>query len=160
MEAARSEPAVIGGESRRPGGEHGGRAAEINAALEDVSACIARIHALIPRVYDVIERRTETPRPPSRPRILYGGGPSAFTPRRPAGPELRDEATAPRTDAELHQERAARPIGPELRQEGAAHPLILAADLALAGYSRDQIGERLRALGEAEAARTLGEAFE
>ena len=117
-----------------PEERRGGRPPEFDAALRDLNACIARIHALIPRVNALIERRTNSLRPQTRARVVYGGGPSAFAARRQAAE-----------------------VVPSSRR---VRPLILAADLALAGYSKEQIRARVRAFDDPAAARALDEAFE
>jgi hypothetical protein len=110
------------------------RPREIEAAIRDLNACVQRIHALIPRVNAVIDRRTAQPRPKPRARVVYGGGPSAFAPR--------------------HQSVEAR------SEPRAVRPLIVAADLALAGYSKEQIRARVRRLEDPGAAEALNEAFD
>jgi len=121
-------------EPNRQGEGQNNRRREIEVALIDLNACIERIHALIPRVNAVIEQRTQSVRPRVRPRVLYGGGTSAFaSPHRPA-----DVGSRPR----------------------ALRPLVVAADLALAGYSREQIRAHLRAWDERSAAEALDEAFD
>jgi hypothetical protein len=110
------------------------RPREIDDALRDLNECIARIHDLIPRVNAVIERRTQSVRPQTRARVVYGGGPSAFAPQRQA------PSASPRP--------------------GEVRPLIVAADLALAGYSEEQIRARLREFDQSGGAEALGEAFE
>jgi hypothetical protein len=113
---------------------HGARQREIEAALRDLNACVERIHALIPRVNAMIDRRTGSARPQARARVVYGGGPSAFAHRRRSG----EVVPPPR----------------EVR------PLIVAADLALGGYSKEQIRARVRELDQPGAAEALDEAFE
>jgi hypothetical protein len=95
-----------------------GRPREIDAAIRDLNACIARIHALIPRVNAMIDRRTDPARSEVRARVLYGGGPSAFA--------------APRRSEEV------------IPRSGQVRPLIVATDLALAGYSIEQIRARVQ----------------
>jgi hypothetical protein len=112
----------------------GGRQREIDAAIRDLNACIERIHALIPRVNAMIDRRTDSSRSEPRARVLYGGGPSAFAARR------RSAEAAPR--------------GREVR------PLILATDLALAGYSIEQIRARVQDFDRLAVTNALEETFE
>ena len=121
-------------ESSRPGERLYNRRRDIEVAVMDLNACVERIHALIPRVNAVIDQRTRSARARARPRVLYGGGTSAFAPGgRPAA-----EGSPPR----------------------ALRPLVVAADLALAGYSREQIRAHLRAWDERSAAEALDEAFD
>ena len=112
------------------------RPREIEAAIRDLNVCVQRIHALIPRVNAMIDRRTAQPRPKPGARVVYGGGPSAFVPR--------------------HQ--PAQPVTSS--QPRAVRPLIVAADLALAGYSKEQIRERVRQFDDPRAVEALNEAFE
>lgn len=109
------------------------RPQEIDAAIRDLDLCIKRIHALIPRVDAAIDRRTTSARPKARPRVVYGGGPSAFTPR-PA-------------------ERLIRP-------SGVVSPLIVATDLALAGCSIEQIRTRVQDFDRLAVDKALEEMFE
>jgi hypothetical protein len=115
-------------------GNQGGRPREIDAAIRDLNACIERIHALIPRVNAMIDRRTDAARSEARARVLYGGGPSAFASRR------RSEEVIPRS-----------------RQ---ARPLIVATDLALAGYSIEQIRTRVQDLDRLAVNEALKEMFD
>ena len=117
-----------------PEESEGGRPREIDAALLDLNACIERIHALIPRVNAMIDRRTNTARPQPRARVLYGGGPSAFAARR------RAEEAVPRSLQ--------------------VQPLIIAADLALAGYSIEQIRARVEDFDRRAVNKALEETFE
>jgi hypothetical protein len=110
------------------------RPREFDAALRDLNACIERIHALIPRVNAMIERRTNSLRSQPRARVLYGGGPSAFA----AG----------------QQSDAAVPRARQLR------PQIVATDLALAGYSIEQIRERVQDFDRLAVNKALEETFE
>jgi hypothetical protein len=115
-------------------GNRGRRPREFDAALRDLNACVERIHALIPRLNAMIDRRTTQPRPQPRARLVYGGGPSAFAPR------SQPERSVPQS----HEVR----------------PLIVATDLALAGYSKEQVRARVRAFGQLGADQALDEAFE
>jgi hypothetical protein len=110
------------------------RRREIENAVEDLNALVRRIQALIPRVNEVIDRRTEATRRRRHARVVHGGGSSAF-----AGPSQSINSQPRR-----HATRA----------------LIVAVDLALAGYSREQIEVRLRERGGAAAAQGLEEVFE
>ena len=125
---------MTGNEPAQTAEADSGRPREIDDALRDLNACIERIHALIPRVNAMIERRTGSARPQARAKVMYGGGPSAFAPRR------RSEEAVPRP-------RDVR-------------PLVVAADLALAGYSKEQIRARVREFDQSEAGDGLEEAFE
>jgi hypothetical protein len=117
-----------------PEGGRGARPAEFDAALQDLNACIARIHALIPRVNAMIDRRTSTVRPRHRARVVYGGGPSAFAARG------RSKEAVPRS----RQERL----------------LVVATDLALAGYSIEQIRARVQDFDRLSVEKALEEIFE
>jgi hypothetical protein len=125
---------MTGDELAPPEESEGGRPREFEAALQDLNACIARIHALIPRVNAMIERRTNSARSQPRTRVLYGGGPSAF-------------AAQPRSEA----------VAPRPRQ---LRPLIVATDLALAGYSIEQIRERVQDFDRLAVNKALEETFE
>jgi hypothetical protein len=61
-------------------------------------------------------------------------------------------------------EPALRPVHvPGPREAGEARSsrlLVVAADLAFAGYTREQIGARLSALGDPDAAIAIDDAFE
>jgi hypothetical protein len=131
------------------------RSREVDAALRDLNVCVERIRALIPRVHAVIDRRVETTPRRRSTRIIYAGGPSAFT-RRVSEPPLEPPLDPPALSAIRDGEpRAPRPLRPLSSRQ-----LVVAADLALAGYSKEEIGSRLRALGDPEAARAIDEAFE
>jgi hypothetical protein len=110
------------------------RRRELEAVLRDLDACIARIHVLIPRVHAVIDRRTEAVRPQARPRVVNFGGPSAF--------------------------RVPGPPAPKQHNVRGSQPLIVAADLALAGYSRDQIRGRLQSWDDQAASLALENLYE
>jgi hypothetical protein len=123
----------------------------VDAALKDLRTCVDRIQALIPRVHAVIDRRVgATARLPPRPRIIYGGGMSAFAHgESSAGQDDRMPATLTLPEAPA-----------EHRGPGLSRQLLVAADLALGGYSREQIGVRLRAWDERDAVLAIDEAFE
>lgn len=128
-----------------------GRGREIDAALRDLNQCVDRVHALIPRVNAMIERRqVRGPRGAMNSCVIYGGGPSAFARKRSSssqGARPPDRPTA-RQDS-VGQSRMA-----------SSGQLLVAADLALAGYSRDQIGAHLRARRGPAAASAVDDAFE
>lgn len=125
---------MAGDEVAPPERSQGGRPREIEAALRDVNACIERIHALIPRVNAMIDRRTNSARSEARARVLYGGGPSAFAARR------RSEG--------------------EVARSGQVRPLIVATDLALAGYSIEQIRARVQDFDRLAVDNAIEETFE
>jgi hypothetical protein len=121
-------------EPRRTHGDRSQRPPEFEAVLKDLNACVQRIHMLIPRVHAVIDQRVAAVRPHARPRVVNFGGPSVFRFQGPSAPERKDA--------------------------DASHSLIVAADLALAGYSSDQISARLQASGDPAAALALKDLYE
>jgi hypothetical protein len=102
-------------------------------------------------VHAVIDRRVAvTARLSAKPRIIYGGGLSAFV-HNESSPGEDARTPAPLILAEGPAEH----LGPGLSRQ-----LLVAADLALAGYSREQIDARLRAWDERDAVLAIDAAFE
>ncbi len=120
---------------------------EVAAALSDLRLCVERIQTLLPRVNAMIDRRAGVAVTVlrGRPRVIYGGGPSAFAPR------------GRRAGREAHPGRPvlARSVTPR-----SSRHILVATDLALAGYSRDEIGARLREWPGPGATHALDETFE
>ena len=137
----------IGGGGGQASPQHG---SEIDAALRDLNRCVDRIHALIPRLNAVIEhRQVSAPRRRMIPRVIYGGGPSAFASTGSSSNAGTRHGDHPPTARQVPAARM-----------GSSGQLLVAADLALAGYSRDQIGARLSARRDPDAASAIDEAFE
>jgi hypothetical protein len=136
---------MAGDELAPPEGNEGARPREFDAAIRDLNACIERIHFLIPRVNAMIERRTNSARSEARPRVGYGAGQTA-TPRvvYGGGPT----AFAPRHSSE------------RVATGSSNRPLIVATDLALAGYSIEQIRTRVQDFDRLAVSNALEETFE
>lgn len=107
--------------------------AKLEAALGSLSECVTRIQALIQEMQASLD-------PPGgeavrghgrRMHIVHGGGPSAFAPReRKAG-----DARAP-AETNVASTRVLPP----------APDVVIATELSLAGYSRQEIEAHLRTL--------------
>lgn len=162
------------------------RSSEVAAALRELNNCVDRIQALLPRVHAVIDRRVEPPtRRRPMTRIIFAGGPSVFGRRESRLPQ-RTPSHRPPTPNPPFERLVGAPVaepptpetsprhrppvslspppstGPVTRNSGPhgrrfSRQLVVAADLALAGYSKEQITARLEALGDRGA---IDEAFE
>jgi hypothetical protein len=133
-------------------GRRGDRA-KVEAALRNLSECVDRIQALIPELQTAIDRRADMapPRRGKAARIVYGGGASAF-------------ASSERTPADHASAHAASPddlpTGSTRHGRRSGRDVFLAAELAFAGYSRDDIGAHLRARRGPGAEPTVADAFD
>jgi hypothetical protein len=112
----------------------------LHAAVDALAVCVERLHELIEQVNAM--GAPDEPPPRVRPRISYGGGPSALAviEARPAppSPEVEEPTQAlPSTSA-----------------------LMAAAEMAHRGYSRGEIAERLHERWGGRAAGILHDVME
>lgn len=119
----------------------------LHAAVEALTACVDRIHELIERVNEMQEDGLRPiPDRSRRTRITYGGGPSTLAPR-----EAHEaEATVPDPVPAEAARREVRTAGTLTREKPNHKPqtegraLLIAAEMAHQGYSREEIAQRLR----------------
>lgn len=122
------------------------------STLDALSISIDRIRELITRLNAMLDEGMLQPGPERRTHISYGGGPS---------PLVRDLPHPPATSAPAAvDEEPGQPAAPERQAPVSTRELIVVSELAQAGYSRQEIAERLRAQWGEQAAAVLREALD
>jgi hypothetical protein len=132
-----------------------------DAALERLRECAARIQALVPELHAAIERRAGG-RPRRREQSIYiikGRGPSVFAPQAPP-PEAAKPGRVDRSEQIQAPQTAAEDETLPAVGGGSPSELFMAAELAFAGRSREEIREHLRAQRGPGASVVIADAFE